>query len=157
PVPFDSGWGVDRKRLRQLAAGTDAAREPVLGLLTLTRALRAAGNDDLAEGFLRAAARARPQEAVLLGALGQLLEEQKRWPQAVEVYAALRSARPESGVNLAIVLVRSGREKEGLALFERLTQERPEDPSVHIQQGATLYDQGRPREAEAAFRQAIRL
>src|SRR5262249_35136984 len=49
PVPFDMGLGADRTRLRRLAAETNPADESVLGLLTLTQALRVAGHERLAE------------------------------------------------------------------------------------------------------------
>src|SRR5262249_57222531 len=79
PVPFDAGWGADRGRLRQLAAATDVSTEPVLGLLTLVRALGVAGDEAVAQDLLRAAVRARPQEVGLHHALGNLLEKQRRW------------------------------------------------------------------------------
>jgi hypothetical protein len=100
--------GEDRNRLRRLAEQTDAAAEPVLGLLTLARALGMAGDDALAVRRLRAALRARPQEVVLHYELGKLLGEQRppRWGGAVECYAAARALRPELGTALADALVR---------------------------------------------------
>src|SRR5262249_36902683 len=87
-VPVDTDWGEDRNRLRRLAAATDPATEPVLSLLALVRALQEAGHDPGAEGLLRAALRARPQEVVLQHRLGQLLAKQQRWQEAAESYAA---------------------------------------------------------------------
>jgi tetratricopeptide (TPR) repeat protein len=157
PVPIDTGLGADRKRLRDLVAATDVKREPVLGLLTLAGALRAAGNDVLAESLLRAALRARPQEVVLHSNLEKLLAAQHRWAEVVEIGATLRGIRPELGANLAHALVNAGRVKEGLALLERLTEERKDDPVVRTDLGMALSGQGRHKEAEAAFREAIRL
>jgi serine/threonine-protein kinase len=159
PVPFDAGLGEDRNRLRQLAEQEDAAREPVLGLLTLVRALSAAGDDPRAERLLRAAVRARPQEVVLYHALGQFLENQRpsRWAEAVECYAAARALRPELGEALANALLGCNRGEEGLTLYERLAAERQDDPLLHARRGIALYRQGRYQQAEAVCRQAISL
>jgi serine/threonine-protein kinase len=159
PVPFDAGLGPDRGRLRQLAEQTNAETEPVLALLTLTRALRLAGDDALAERLLRAALWSRPQEVVLHDALGKLLEEQTppRRAEAVECYATARALRPELGVALARSLVDSGRVGDGLALYQRLATEKRENPWLHLVIGIALRGQGRDKEAEAAFRAAIRL
>jgi serine/threonine-protein kinase len=157
PIPFDGGLGNDRSRLRKLAAQTDVATEPVLGLLTLVRALRAAGDDAIAEDVLRAAVRARPGEVVLHNALGRLLSDQRRWREAVESYAVVRALRPELGVRLAETLIVSGKSREGLALFERLLLERPDNPWLHFVHGLALYYIGRYEESVAANREAIRL
>jgi tetratricopeptide (TPR) repeat protein/tRNA A-37 threonylcarbamoyl transferase component Bud32 len=159
PVPFDAGLGKDRSRLRQLAEQANPAREPTLGLLTLARGLLAAGDDARAEHLLRAATRARPQEVVLYYSLGQFLERQRppRWAEAVECYAAARALRPELGDALAYALVSSNRTEEGLALYERLVAERPDNPWLHMRRGNALDNAGRFKEAEAAHREAIRL
>jgi tetratricopeptide (TPR) repeat protein len=159
PVPFDAGPGTDRGRLRQLAERTKAEAEPVLGLLTLTRALRVAGDDGIAERLLRTAVQARPGDVVLHTVLGNLLEEQQppRWAEAVECYAAARALRPELGVSLAQSLIGNGRVREGLALFERLTAARADSPWLHISYGRALHDQGEFRKAAAAYRKAIDL
>jgi serine/threonine-protein kinase len=159
PVPFDAGLGADRGRLRQLAEETNADKEPVLALLTLTRALRLAGEEALAERLLRAALWSRPQEVVLHDALGKLLEEQSppRRAEAVACYVAARALRPELGVALARSLVDSGRVADGLALYQRLATEKRENPWLHLVIGIALRGQERHQEAEAAFRAAIRL
>jgi serine/threonine-protein kinase len=158
PVPFDAGLGDDRAALRRLAAQTDAAREPVLSLLTLVRALRVAGDDAGAERLLWAALQARPQEVVLHVARGNILEEQPaRRRDAVACYAAARALRPELGEPLAHALVLSGQAEEGLALYERLTVERPDSPWLHFRRGSALYDRGRFPEAEEAYRKAAGL
>jgi serine/threonine-protein kinase len=159
PVPFDAGAGEDRERLRRLAAETDAATEPVLGILTLARALRLAGDQATAEWLLRSAVLARPQEVVLHYALGKLLEERPapRWGEAVECYAQARALRPELGEALAFALTRSGRTREGLALYEWLTAGQRDNPWLHFRHGYALDMLGRRREAEAAYREALRL
>jgi serine/threonine protein kinase/Flp pilus assembly protein TadD len=161
PLPALTGvvpW-PDRNRLRQLAQETDATKEPVLGLLTLTRALQVGGDDATAERLLREAVWARPKEVVLHYALGRLLEQQRppRWGQAVECYTAARALRPELGLALAQALVKAGRGKDGLALFKRLVAEKPDNPWLHYWRGYALDDLGRSSEAEKAFREAVRL
>jgi serine/threonine-protein kinase len=157
PIPIDAGLGPNRQRLRRLVERTNVVKEPVLGLLTLTRALLASGDEVLAERLLAAAVQARPHEVVLYQALGQLREKQGRWSEAVECHAAARALRPELGLALASALVRSGRAAEGLALFERLKVVQSANPWLHLQHGIALGRQGRHKEAEAANRAAIRL
>jgi serine/threonine-protein kinase len=159
PVPAALPWGQDHTRLRQLAERMAPAVEPVLGLVTLTRALRVAGEDTLAERLLRAALTARPREVVLYHALGQLLQEQEppRWAEAVECYLAARALRPDLGVSLATALLRSGREREGLDLFAWLVQERPDNPYLHFRQGTALHDRRELDGAVACYRKALAL
>jgi serine/threonine-protein kinase len=159
PLPLEVPLGPDRARLRQLAERIDPAKEPVLGLLTLTRALRVAGEEALAERLLHTAIQARPREVVLYHTLGLLLQEQEppRWSAAVECYAAARALRPDLGAKLAMALLHSGRAREGLALLARMVQERPTNPYLRFQQSAALGIQGKSAAQEAACRKAIAL
>jgi serine/threonine-protein kinase len=158
PVPFDT-VGEDRGHLRRLAAALDVTREPVLGLLTLVRALRAAGDDALAEKVLRKGLLARPQEVALHVALGRVLEEQPspRWDEVVGCFATARALRPDLGEPLAFALVHSGRVEDGLTLYEWLVRERPENPWLRFRYGNAMYSQGRYPQAEEAYREALRL
>jgi eukaryotic-like serine/threonine-protein kinase len=159
PVPVELPLGPDRARLRQLAEKVDPTSEPLLGLLTLTRALRVAGEEALAERLLRTALTARAQEVVLYHTMGQLLTEQTppRWAEAVEFYRAAWALRPELGVGLANALRHSGHTDEGLALLDRMVRERPDNPYLLFQQGFALAEQGKVAEAEAAWRKALAL
>jgi Flp pilus assembly protein TadD len=162
PVPLEIPLGKDRLRLRQLVEKMekmDPTDEPTLGLLTLTRALRVAGEEALAERLLRAALTSRPQELVLWHTLGQLLTTQTppRWGEAVVFYQAARSLRPDLGVNLAMALLQSGKAREGLDLLARMVRESPDNPFLYLQQGKALIEQGKSVEAEAACRKAITL
>ena len=138
PIAVNVSLGTDRRRLRQLAEQMDAAREPILGLLTLVRALQAAGDEERAEQALRLALIARPREVVLHHTLGQLLtaEQPPRWTEAVESYGAARTLRPDLGVNLAMALLRCGRDDEGLAVptahrtLEPLCYDKAEDGTL---------------------------
>jgi tetratricopeptide (TPR) repeat protein len=151
--------GPDRNRLRRLAVETDAATEPVLGLLTLARALQVAGDHARAAQLLREAVWARPAEVVLHNALGKLLEEQRppAWGRAVECYMAVRTLRPELGFALVHALVGNGCKDEAQALFARLVVERPDNPWLLQKRANLLGQQSRYKEAEAAYREAIRL
>jgi serine/threonine-protein kinase len=149
--------GPARARLRELAGRPGEAEGPPLGVLLLARALREAGNDPEAERLLRAALADRPGEPALLHALGGQLEQQRRWPEATECYAAARAVRPELGVALAQALARLGRPAEGLAVLDRLTRLRPEAARYRSGRGCLLGELGRYPEAEAEFREALRL
>jgi serine/threonine-protein kinase len=160
PVPIPCVLPLeDGMRLRQLAARTDPAREPLLGLLTLAEALRQAGDDPGAERLLRAAVRVRPQEVMLQQKLGNLLTEQQppRWREAVECYAAARALRPELGMFLADALIEGGQKAEGLALFEQLAKEKPDNPTLHYRRGYTLRKLGDVKGAIAAYTRVIEI
>jgi serine/threonine-protein kinase len=157
PVPFDAGLGADRLRLRRLAEQTDPATEPVLGLLSLVQALRMAGDDRLAEALLRSARGARPREVILHALLGSMLAQQKRWSEAIECFAAVGVLRPQLGESLAYALVQSRRVEEGFRLYDHLITRQPRNVWLRLRHGQTLHDEGRVKEAEAAFRGAIRL
>jgi Flp pilus assembly protein TadD len=151
--------GKDHTRLRRLAEATNAKTEPVLGVVTLARALHEVGDEARAERLLRAAVLARPQEVVLHIMLGNLLKnkEPPAWQEAVACYASARALRPELGIALVEALVHSGRLDEGLTLAQRLTAEQPNNPWVHFIRGLALSTRGRDRDAEAACREAVRL
>jgi Flp pilus assembly protein TadD len=137
----------------------DPAVEPVLGLVTLTRALREAGEEAVAERLLRMAVTARPQEVVLYHTLGDLLREQDppRWSEAVECYRVARGLRPDLGLTLAEALRQSGREREGLDLLAWLVKETPDNPFLHFCQGNDLSAKGDLGGAIACFRKALEL
>jgi serine/threonine-protein kinase len=159
PIPVAAPLGQDRLRLRQLAATTDPATEPILGLLTLARALGMAGEETRAEQLLRAAIVVRPHEVVLHHTLGELLtaQEPPRWAEAVECYGAARVARPDLGVNLATALLKSGREEEGLAVLAQLVKDAPTNPYLHYKLARAFDDKGKLDAAVDEYRQALDL
>jgi tetratricopeptide (TPR) repeat protein len=159
PVPLAVPLGKDCLRLRQLAEKVVPDSEPVLGLLTLTRALWAAGDETLAERLLRDAVQARRREVVLYHSLGKLLTEQEppRWKEAVEFYRAAGVLRPDLGVNLATALLNSGKQREGLGLLARLVKEKPDNPYLHIEQGFALEGKGDLDGAIACYQKALAL
>jgi tetratricopeptide (TPR) repeat protein len=159
PVPMIVPWGRDCARLLQLAERIDPAVEPVLGLVSLTRALQMVGDEALAERLLRRAVTARPAEVVLYHTLGDLLRQQDppRWSEAVEYYRVARGLRPDLGVTLAEALRESGREREGLDVLDWLVKERPDNPYLHFQQGNALWAKGDLDGAIACYHRALDL
>jgi tetratricopeptide (TPR) repeat protein len=157
PVPVETPLGQARGRIRQMAAEVNGTEEPILGLLLLTRALRAAGEEAMAEQILRDAIQARPREVVLYHALTQVLKEQEppRWAEAVEFYQAARALRPDLGVDLAVALLQNDREREADALVARLLQKQPDNPYLHYLRGYAYYSKGKLDQAEEAFSRAI--
>src|SRR5262249_55229189 len=71
-LPWSALWGPVTGKARQQLAHRSAAvnprREPVLGLVSLARALKEAGNAGEAERVLRLSLAARPDQVVLLEA-----------------------------------------------------------------------------------------
>jgi superkiller protein 3 len=159
PLSVELPLGQDRLRLRELAEQTDPAAEPVLGLLTLARALRVAGEEVRAEQLLRAATQARPQNVILYHTLGKFLTEQDppRWSDAIECYTAARALRPELGIGLADALIYSGRHREGLRLFDQLVKESPKNPYLYYMWAYALDTKGRLDDAIARLHKAIDL
>jgi tetratricopeptide (TPR) repeat protein len=159
PVPAALPWGRDRLRLRELAERIDPVSEPVLGLLTLTRALLVAGEEALAERLLRDAVQAHRSEVVLYHTLGQLLTSQgtPRWAEAVGYYRAAGALRPDLGVNLATALLQSGREREGLDLLARLVQEKPDNPHLLFSRAYALYAKGDVDGAVTCYKKGLEL
>jgi serine/threonine-protein kinase len=158
PVPFDGWLAAHRARLLRLAAETNPAQAPTLRLLSLTRALRDAGDDAVAERLLRSALLARPKDGSLYHVLGEFLESRGHWGEAVECFVAERALRPEvSGESLANALKNSNRVEEGLALYRQLVTERPDNPWLYIRYSRALVEQSRYEEAEAACRKVLEL
>ncbi|HEY7156236.1 MAG TPA: tetratricopeptide repeat protein, partial [Gemmataceae bacterium] len=147
---------ADRARLRQLAERTDSAKEPVLGLLTLARSLRMAGEEALAERLLRKALTMRPREVVLYHTLGDLLARQ-RPAEAVKFYLAARGLRPDLGVALAEALQRSGGEDEALDVLTALVKENPDNPYLHFRQAYALQNKSDLDGAMACYKETLEL
>ncbi len=156
PILYDVSTRPERSRLQQWAQPAHLATAPALELLMLARALQEAGDEGTAERVLWSAAHVR-LEVVLYNALGELLARKQDWSGAVECYATARDLRPGLREPLANALVNARRVGEGLALYERLVEERPDNPLLHYRRGNALYDQGHHKEAEAEYREALRL
>src|SRR5262249_20173379 len=148
--------GDGQQRLERLAKTVDPAREPVLSVLSLARALGEAGHTAEAERLLRLALAARPDQVVVVGGLGGLLGGQKRGEEAVGGFPAARALRPHLGVALALVLRPVGRAAEAEAILGELSAKDPDNPELYLVRGAILCDYlHRPAAAEPVFRKAI--
>jgi tetratricopeptide (TPR) repeat protein len=151
--------GLRMHQLRELARQMDPAKEPVLGVVTLARALNLAGDAHGAEGVYRSALASRPGEVVLLDGLGQLLERQRppRWGEAIECYRAARAAQPQLGTALAKALQEAHRVDEAETILRDLVRQQPDNPETLYDLGNALHPQKKYGEAEAAFRKAVEL
>jgi serine/threonine-protein kinase len=143
------------RRLELRRQGQDSV--PVLTALLLAQASAGAGDPAAAEGVLRRALAARPDQVVLLGALGGLLEDQGRWPEAVECHRAARALRPRLGIALSAALLKAGHAVEGEAVMRDLVRRQPNHPEMHFYLGNALAEQKKLVEAVAAYRRAIQL
>jgi superkiller protein 3 len=148
-----------REQLRALREQFRVESEPVLTVLLLAQVCEDLGEVAAAEEVLRRASAVRPDEVVLLNALGKLLEQQgrARLPEAIECYRAIRVRHRNLGVALAAALGKASRAPEAEAVMRDLVRQQPGDPSLHLHLGFALDDQKKWPEAEAAFRKAILL
>jgi serine/threonine-protein kinase len=149
--------GKTQQQLRQQAEVLDLGRESIGAVVTLVRVLASVGEERSAEALLRRAVGARPEQAVLLEAMGKLLTRQKRWGEAVRYYQAARSLRPHLGIALSRALAESGGVREAQAVLEALTRNQPDNPELHFYLGNVLRDQKRLEDAAASCRKAIAL
>ena len=77
PALWELTRGDDWQQLREVRREIDPRTEPVLTVVLLAQAYAAVGDAAEAERVLREAATARPDQVVLLDALGKLLERQE--------------------------------------------------------------------------------
>jgi serine/threonine-protein kinase len=162
--PWPALWEVSPRgnawrRLQEVRGEINPATEPVLTVMLLAQASSAVGDGAGAEQVLRQAVAARPDQVVLLDALGRLLERQgpPRLAEAIECYRAARALRPHLGVALGQALVKAGRAAEAEAVLRALVRQQPDNPEIHFYLGYALGEQKKPGEAEAAFRKALAL
>jgi tetratricopeptide (TPR) repeat protein len=148
-----------RWRVVGLRARVRPEREPVLTVLLLARASQEVGDVAGAEAVLRQALAARPNQVVLLDALGRLLQDQggEKRREALEFFRAARAARPDLGFSLARALRDAGKAPEGEAVLRDLLRQRPNHPELHFSLGYFLLGQQKSAEAEKACRKAIEL
>jgi tetratricopeptide (TPR) repeat protein len=150
--------GRQTQRLREQAK-VIRKRGPVLGLVTLARALEGSGSFKEAEWLLRAAVTVQPDREVLLDALGKQLE--RRGPshraEAIACYRAARALRPLLGIALGKALLQAGSVAEAEAIFRDLRYRQPNNPEISFNLGDALFAQKRYAEAEGTYREATTL
>jgi serine/threonine-protein kinase len=162
--PWTAVWelelGCGWRSLLELQGKVDPRTEPALTVVLLGYALDAVGDTARAEQLLRQAATARPEQAVLLGALGKIVERQgpSRLAEAIGYYRAARSRAPHQGLALSKALLAAGKAGEAEEVLRELARQRAHDhnPAVPLLLGSALLKQRRYGEAEAASREAIR-
>jgi serine/threonine-protein kinase len=152
-------WVKARLQLQEHLRGVDPATAPVLEVISLARVLESFGDAAGAEGRLRAALAAHPDEVVLLVNLGRLLQRLKspRLGEAIECHRAARALRPDLGLILSLLLSVSKRASEAEKICRNLVQRSADSPEPHLYLGSALLEQKRFGEAEAALRKAIEL
>jgi serine/threonine-protein kinase len=156
PALWELARGNDWRQLREVQKDIDSTKEPVLTVVLLARACAQVGDTAGAEAVLRKAATDRPDQVVLLIALGKLLERQ-RLEEAIGYYLAARSQRRTLGISLSSALVRAGRATQGEEVLQKLVHQQPDNPVMYFYLGVNLSGQRKHRQAEAAYRKAIDL
>ncbi len=148
-----------RQQLRSLREQFRAESEPVLTVLLLAQVCEDLGEAAAAEEVLRRSLAVRPDEVVLLSALGKLLERQgrTRLAEAIECYRAIRVRHRNLGVALAGALVKAVRMPEAELVIRDLVRQQPDNPDTYLLLGTALEFTDKLPEAEAAYRKAISL
>jgi serine/threonine-protein kinase len=161
--PWPAVWELARgnawRRLRGLRGEIDPRTEPVLTVVLLARAFAAVGDAAGAEEVLRQAAAARPNQVVLLDALGKLLERQgaPRLEEAIGYFRAARGQRGHLGLALGKALLRAGRPVEAEEVLRELAAAQQKNPAFHVALGTAAFGRQKYRDAEAAYRKALEL
>jgi serine/threonine-protein kinase len=157
PALWDLEYGNPWRHLLEVRKAIDPRKEPALSVVMLSRALASVEDVAGAEEVLRQAATARPDQVVLLHALGRLLDE--RWPsrleEAIGYYRAARVKRPRLGIALSKALARAGRATQGEQVLQELALQQPDNPAIYYYLGVNLLGQQKHAAAEAACRRAI--
>jgi serine/threonine-protein kinase len=161
--PWTALWELGRGgpwlRSLTLRGQVHVETEPVLTVLLLVQACAVAGDVAGAEQVLRQAVAARPDQVVLVKALGNLLNRQgpSRLPEAIGCYRAARALRPQLGSLLADALGRAGQKAEEEAVLRDLVRLQPDNPERHAYLGVALHEQQKLDGAVAAYRRAVEL
>jgi tetratricopeptide (TPR) repeat protein len=147
------------RELLEVRGKINPRTEPALTVVLLARSFDAVGDVATAEQVLRQAATARPDQVVLLDALGRLLERQgaSRLSDAIGYYRAARAQRRQLGIALGAALVRAGRAKESEEVLLELVDQRPDNPAFYFFLGSAVSAQGKYAAAEAALRKGLDL
>jgi tetratricopeptide (TPR) repeat protein len=161
PAPWQLAHSGTWQALLELRREIDPRTETVLTVALLAGAFAEVGHAAEAERVLRQAVTARPKEAVLLVALGKLLERQgpSRRTEAIGYYRAARGQRPHLGIALGRVLLAAGNSDEAEEVLKELACQpaHAHDPLLLCNLGATLFSRRKYIEMEAAVRKAIHL
>ena len=126
-----------------------------------TAVTRHHGNDaPAAEALYRAVLALRPAEAQVAYNLGLLLQQQRRFTEAVAAYRHATALRPdyaEAFCNLGVALADDGQRDEALAAYGAALTHRPGFAMAHCNLGVALKAAGRLDDAVASYHRAIAL
>jgi tetratricopeptide (TPR) repeat protein len=156
-------WGLARgddwQQLREVRRELDPRTDPVLTVVLLAQAYAVVGDAAGAEQVLHEAATARPDQVVLLDALGRLLQRQgrSRRGNAIEYYRAARAQRPRLGIALSGALIRDHRAEEAESVSRDLLRQGRETATLQNYLGVCLDEQKKHAAAAVAYRRAIDL
>ncbi len=163
----DPDPGLDALRAR-LKAGEpvpyDIVRNPTDGLAevfyTLATALNGEADDSYTLIYARAAAFLRPDhtEAVLLA--GGLLERQKQWELAAELYGTVPATNPSfyiAEIGRASATYELGRKEASYEILQTLARKNPQNATVLVALGDTLRQDEKWTEALKAYDAALEL
>jgi serine/threonine-protein kinase len=159
PALWELARGDAWRQLREVRKEIDPRTDPVLTVVLLAQAYAVLGDAAGAEQVLGEAATARPDQVILLDALGKLLQRQgpSRLGNAIEYYRAARARRPQLGIALSAALIGDRRAKEAEGVLRDLLRQQGETPTLQSCLGVCLDAQKKHGAAEAAYRKAIAL
>jgi serine/threonine-protein kinase len=161
--PWAALWelarGSDWRQSQAMRGEIGPASVPVMTVVLLAQACAAVGDVAGAEQVLRQAATVRPDQVLLLTALGNLLQQQgpSRREKAIEYYRAARAQRPRLGIALGGALIRAGRADEAEEVLQDLIRQQPDNAMLYNCLGVSLDAQQKFGAAEAVFRKAAEL
>lgn len=126
----------------------------------LARVLSSRNREAEAVGAIHEAIRLEPTDADFHGMLASIEFARQQWQASLNAAETGLQFDPEhTGCNnlRAMALVKLGRKAEAGATIDRTLARAPEDPFSHANQGWTLLEQGRRKEAMHHFRESLRL
>jgi Flp pilus assembly protein TadD len=158
-VLWELARGTDWRQFQAMRKEINLVSEPVLTVVLLAQACAAVGDAAGAEQVLRQAATVRPDQVLLLTALGNLVEQQgpSRRGKAIEYYRAARAQRPRLGIALSAALMRAGRADEAEEVLQDLIRQQPDNAMLYNSLGVSLLTQQKFGAAEVAYRKATNL
>jgi tetratricopeptide (TPR) repeat protein len=174
--------GIDRDRLKHLAAELEPSTAPGLTVVVLTRYLWEFREYGSMETLLNAAVLARPADALLRNdlykyclirgaemAAGKLISpkgpgdraspatmENHYFQEALTQSDVLRTLRPEMRLLYAVALLHA-RPDDGLKMLRDLRQEQPDEPFIHLMEAFALAKKGNFEESAKAAKNAAAL
>jgi serine/threonine-protein kinase len=159
PSLWELARGSDLRQLQEVRREVDTRAAPVLTVVLLSQAYYAVGDAAGAEEILREAVTARPDQALLLDALGKLLmlRGPPRLGNAIENFRAARALRPRMGIVFSRALLHANRAKEAEGVLRDLLRHQQETTTLINHLGVCLDAQHKYAEAEVAYRKAIDL